>query len=262
MIVRRITILIVAASLALFCGQTLAANAISVSKIDGLDPSRGLMTGLPIRYFIHYQTGEDTVIIASNAFIIYSPDDAGWQPPIMVETAPLLTYFDFPLQFFFYFTADGMGADTIGFAAANHFAPGLVPGFSNDLYFIETMLTEEHIGKTLCLDSSYMVDVLIGWLWAATGVGVLVPEWDGPHCYEIVDCCVGFRGDVNFDGGGANILDLSFLVDYLFRGAPAPICYNEFDVNGDGTPFHIPDLVFLIDYIFRGGPAPGPCPFE
>lgn len=260
---RRITILIVAASLPFLCGQTLAANAISVSKIDGLDSSRGLMTGLPIRYYIHFQIGEDTVTIVSNAFRIYSPDDASWQPPIMVETAPLSIYFNslIPGFFFFYFTADGMGADTIGFAAASfNFYPGLEPGFSNDLFFIETMLTEEQIGKTLCLDSTYSEDYQIGWLWAATGVGELVPEWDGPHCYEIVDCCVGSRGDVNGDGVGPNILDLVRLVDYLFRGATAPDCQLESDVNGDGMPYNILDLTFVVDFVFRSGqPAPA-CP--
>ena len=37
-------------------------------------------------------------------------------------------------------------------------------------------------------------------------------------------------------------------------------CPEESDMNGDGTPSNILDLTFLVDFIFRGGPAPGACP--
>ncbi len=66
---------------------------------------------------------------------------------------------------------------------------------------------------------------------------------------------VGSRGG----GADANILDLTFLVDRLFRGGPAAGCPTEADVNSDGTSSNILDLTFLVDRIFRGGPAPGPC---
>ena len=74
-------------------------------------------------------------------------------------------------------------------------------------------------------------------------------------------CCVGIRGDANGDGAALpNILDLTFLVDYIFRGGPLPPCPKEGDVNSDGSPTpNILDLTFLVDYIFRSGPLPGPC---
>ena len=87
-----------------------------------------------------------------------------------------------------------------------------------------------------------------------------MPEWDGPHCYEIVDCCVGIRGDINRDGKGPNILDLTRLVDYIFRGFPAPDCKLESDVNGDGMPYNIIDLTFIVDFMHRGGPPAPACP--
>ena len=81
------------------------------------------------------------------------------------------------------------------------------------------------------------------------------------YVYNTLDLsCVGNRGDLNGDGYDANILDLTFLVDFIFRGSgdPGP-CTVEGDVNTDGVFTNILDLTFLVDRIFRGGPAPGPC---
>jgi hypothetical protein len=75
----------------------------------------------------------------------------------------------------------------------------------------------------------------------------------------LATCCLNIRGDLNNDGNNANILDLTFAVDRIFRGGPPPVCLHEGDVNSDGASTNILDLTFLVDRIFRGGPPPGPC---
>jgi len=74
-------------------------------------------------------------------------------------------------------------------------------------------------------------------------------------------CCVEpIRGNVDGDGSDAvNVADLTYLVDYLFRGGPPSPCFEEGDVNGDGS-INVADLTYLVDYLFRGGPPPPPCP--
>lgn len=72
-------------------------------------------------------------------------------------------------------------------------------------------------------------------------------------------CCIGNRGDMNGDGDDANILDLIFMVDKIFRGGAKSGCPTEGDANNDGFSSSFLDLVFLVDFIFRSGPAPGPC---
>ena len=73
-------------------------------------------------------------------------------------------------------------------------------------------------------------------------------------------CCVSVRGDCNGDGDDANILDLTYLVDRIFRGGPGVGCPIEGDCNSDGDSGNILDLTFLVDRIFRGGPGTGNCP--
>ncbi|MFQ5499631.1 MAG: hypothetical protein ACE5FH_08155 [Candidatus Zixiibacteriota bacterium] len=73
-------------------------------------------------------------------------------------------------------------------------------------------------------------------------------------------CCVGIRGDVNYDGVNADIVDLTYLVELLFVG-DFVICMEEADLNASGGNFpDVVDLTYLVDYLFASGPAPEPCP--
>ena len=63
-------------------------------------------------------------------------------------------------------------------------------------------------------------------------------------------------GDVNNDLAGPNILDLTYLVDYIFRGGPLPPIPAAADVNGSGGNPNILDLTKIVDRIFRGAPLP------
>ena len=72
-------------------------------------------------------------------------------------------------------------------------------------------------------------------------------------------CCVGSRGDINGDNNIANVIDLTYLIDNIFRGGPGSGCPSEADLNDDGNVASILDLTYLIDFIFRGGPLPPNC---
>ncbi|MCH7691047.1 MAG: hypothetical protein IIA17_08390 [candidate division Zixibacteria bacterium] len=65
-------------------------------------------------------------------------------------------------------------------------------------------------------------------------------------------------GDVNFDDNVNTIVDLTYYVDYIFRGGPKPYSESAANLDGDCTYGcnNIFDLIYLVDFIFRGGPVP------
>jgi len=88
-------------------------------------------------------------------------------------------------------------------------------------------------------------------------------QWYEDHVKpEPQGCCKGTRGNVDGDVlDQVNVGDLTYLVDYLFRGGPAPPCQEEGNVDGDVLEqVNVGDLTYLVDYLFRGGPPPPACP--
>jgi hypothetical protein len=82
-------------------------------------------------------------------------------------------------------------------------------------------------------------------------------------------CCMPpIRGNIDYDvGDNIDISDLVYLVDYMFTGGPAPVCWEEANVdcsddgNGvdDAADIDISDLVYMVDYMFNQGPTPCRC---
>jgi len=65
-----------------------------------------------------------------------------------------------------------------------------------------------------------------------------------------IDC-----GDAD-ESGILNILDVSYIILYLYKGGPAPLpneCIG--DANGSGT-INILDIAHIISFLYRGGPTP------
>ena len=63
------------------------------------------------------------------------------------------------------------------------------------------------------------------------------------------------RGDANKDGS-VSVSDIVYLINYLFKGGPAPNPIIQVgDANCDGK-VSVSDVVYLINYLFKGGPEP------
>jgi len=76
-------------------------------------------------------------------------------------------------------------------------------------------------------------------------------------------CCRGYTGNANNDINDEVLVDdLTFLVDYLFKGGSSPTCIEEALINPytDNTSPDVSDLVHLVNYLFKGGELPDVCP--
>ena len=64
-------------------------------------------------------------------------------------------------------------------------------------------------------------------------------------------------GDVN-GNKAVNLQDIIYLVNYIFKGGPAPVPLLSGDANNDGK-VNLQDIIYLVNYIFKGGLQPK-CP--
>ena len=62
-------------------------------------------------------------------------------------------------------------------------------------------------------------------------------------------------GDIDSDGTGPNVADLTYFVNFIFKGGPEPENFDAADVNDDGS-HNVSDLTYLVNFLFKGGPAP------
>ncbi|MCH9024280.1 MAG: hypothetical protein IH931_03020 [candidate division Zixibacteria bacterium] len=143
-------------------------------------------------------------------------------------------------------TASGVQT-VISTADLLNFPTGIAVSTSGTLY-----IANQSSASVVSVDTSTGIQTLItsgGSLYRPFGL-TLVPT----------PCCIGIRGDYNGDGQDATVLDLTFLIDDIFRGGASAACQDETDLNNDGQYATVLDLTFLIDDIFRGGPSAPACP--
>lgn len=148
-------------------------------------------------------TGENVIGLA-NGLRIYSPDGAVWQTPTYDTAGGLDNYFDFSLSLNG-FSVDGSGADTVGLTGVAVSAPGVPNGYDDVVLVINTQVEESQIGKTFCIDSTWFPP-MGSWQWV-TPSGTVIPEWEGPHCWEVVAPLATIEGAVFHDVDGNGVWD-------------------------------------------------------
>lgn len=232
-----------------------------VDQVEGLSFGDTVFAVDPVRFICRwtYTPGDGSNVSAfTNGFRVWAHQNGAYTNnfnPITFDTLPLnwKDMFDGGL-FMTPYSADGMGADTMKFGGFRIGGPGLHDGFDEQVWWVGT--ANLVAGDTVCIDSSFAFPGNV-WCWSTTN-GTLIPDWSGPHCFHVAECCIINWGNVDMDGS-VGIADLTFLINYLFLNGPAPPCTGAGDVDGDGA-INIADLTYLVDFLFRGGPPPPPCP--
>lgn len=74
------------------------------------------------------------------------------------------------------------------------------------------------------------------------------------------ECCVGLRGNADGDPDDrTDIMDLIYLVEWMWGNGPQPLCMEEADADGNGQTDAM-DLVYLVAWFWESGPEPASCP--
>lgn len=253
----------------LLAAVTHGATEITLDEVDGIFCGDTVFTGNPLRFIFRwtYTPGDGShVLHFANAIRVWTHQNGAYTDNFDPATQGTLTVTPpwkdmYEGLHFSSFGVDGIRVDTLAFGGWGVVGIFLPDGFDQQAWWIATTPTGE--GDTLCLDSCSYIESWGGdsWVWPSWA-GTIVPDWSGPHCFHVAECCVGSRGNVDFDeDDNVNIADLAELVGYLFLSSPPPRCSEEANVDGDvGEQINIADLTYLVDYLFRGGPEPPPCP--
>lgn len=159
----------------------------ALDHVDGLHPSGGVLTGVPITFYIRLNNNtSDTITGFTLGFRVYSPDGAQWTTTEGDTTGTLgKAQFDGGV-FFNPFSITGSEADTIGFGGFRILEPGAPPGFDDVVFTVKIgPISESYHSKRICLGSSWYPPSN-SWMWSTTG-GSVYPDWDGAQCFRIVN---------------------------------------------------------------------------
>ena len=109
-------------------------------------------------------------------------------------------------------------------------------GPKDTLVFVKILATTkgQQTGKTL----SQIVTDARAWIQSRRGMG---------------NCC-NLPGDAN-NNGVLNSLDVTYLINFLFKQGSRPPCKAEGDANGNGSINSL-DVTYIINKLFKSGPAP------
>ncbi len=112
-------------------------------------------------------------------------------------------------------------------------------------------------GGSRGISTNYVVSGTVGQTAAGTGTST---NYKVSHGYwqnfAPASCCVK-AGDAN-NNGTVNALDVTFIINFLYKHGPAPVCPAQADVNGNGVTNAL-DVTYLINFLYKHGPAPK-CP--
>ncbi len=211
-----------------------------------------------------------TILYFEHGFEIYSPDNAQFDPVDIEWVTDSLDWASFLDMWFNEEVIHNEEIDSVRFQGSDVIPVDniLVNGIRVPAWRITTFVSCDNIGQQICVDK---VDFMQGrnrgrntWNWGLRKENgqsdAVYPNWGGPYCFTIEECCQGLRGNFNGDEVNCNISDLTDMVDYLFTSGDAPDCIEEANVNGDfNEEISIGDVTKTVDYLFVSQNPPAMC---
>ncbi len=98
-------------------------------------------------------------------------------------------------------------------------------------------------------------NVYVRWTMGPTDYDMRYPGWNIDDVEVLSFNCLSYVcGDAD-GSGGINILDVTFIVNYLYKGGAAPEPLEAGDPSGNGS-VNVLDISYIIQYLYKGGPPP------
>jgi len=117
-------------------------------------------------------------------------------------------------------------------------------------YLVDSLSESEY---ELSIDTFTQASTPIYWKVRAFDVLLSLETWCAPpYSYFLIVNYI--CGDVNSDIS-LSVGDVIYIINYLFKGGPAPYPIEAADVNGDDQ-ITVGDVIYLINYLFKGGSQP------
>ncbi len=216
----RYLLLITIGCLLTFAGSSLAdpEGSISLDTVIGQTGIDSICVGtVRFRLRVTVSITSDPVTGFTNGFKVYSPDGATWGVPVGDTVSGIGDAFNIVVSINYY-SADGSGADTIGFGGVATLGTGWPPGYDDVPFSITIHPDIADTGKTICLDSAWYPPGG-DWLWASGGNSAS-PAWSGPHCFTV------YGGGEDSDGDG---------IPDEFDNCPSVFNPEQENADSDGT---------------------------
>lgn len=129
--------------------------------------------------------------------------------------------------------------------------PLLQPGSGEIARLYFTIYPPAYDGQTAVVDASEIVGYQVELSNRQVEYGPVVVSGE-----VVVESGTVLRGDA--DGSGdINLLDITYLIDYLYKGGPPPVTFEAGDADANGL-INLLDITYLINYLYSGGPPPPP----
>jgi len=102
--------------------------------------------------------------------------------------------------------------------------------------------------------TSYIISATVGQTAVGLGTSTTYKVNQGYwQNFSTTSCCLK-GGDANNDTK-VNVGDAVYMINYVFKAGPAPVCKDQGDANHD-CKLNVGDAVYLINYVFKAGPTP------
>ena len=192
-------ILFFVVALVIFLSIPLSAQtgSISLEQVNGLVSPDTISSDRLITFIVRFTNNSGKNLGGyTNGFRIYSPTGATWNATSGASTGAILADM-INNQYINAFSVDGLGADTIGFGGFQVLRTGIPNGFSAPCWYINIgPIPFPGDSQTICIDSSFYRPAGL-WKWSVIPSADFFPDWDGPHCFTIMDCSTADDGDTD-----------------------------------------------------------------